>query len=88
MIFDEATSALDYESERVIQNNMREIVRGRTVILIAHRLATVRACNRIISMADGKVVEVGTHDDLIQRKGGLYARLWSLQTSQAEGVAA
>jgi subfamily B ATP-binding cassette protein HlyB/CyaB len=88
MIFDEATSALDYESERVIQNNMREIVRGRTVILIAHRLATVRACNRIISMADGKIVEVGTHDDLVQRKGGLYARLWSLQTSQGEGLAA
>jgi subfamily B ATP-binding cassette protein HlyB/CyaB len=83
MIFDEATSALDYESERVVQQNMREIVKGRTVILIAHRLATVRGCNRIIGMADGRIVEMGTHDDLVQRKGGLYARLWALQTSQA-----
>lgn len=83
LIFDEATSALDYESERVIQTNMRQIVKGRTVIIIAHRLATVRPCNRIVGMTEGRVVEVGSHEELLRRRGGLYARLWSLQTSQA-----
>lgn len=85
LIFDEATSALDYESERIIQNNMREIVRGRTVIIIAHRLAAVRACNRIVGMVDGRIVEIGSHDELLARPNGLYARLWALQTAQAGG---
>ena len=79
LIFDEATSALDYESERVIQENMREIVRGRTVIIIAHRLQALRPCSRIIGMEDGRIVEAGTHAELL-RSGGLYARLWALQT--------
>ncbi len=82
LIFDEATSALDYESERLIQQNMRQITRNRTVIIIAHRLAAVRECNRIVGMADGRIVEVGTHDDLVVRPGGLYANLWSLQTER------
>lgn len=86
LIFDEATSALDYESERVIQANMRQIVKGRTVIIIAHRLATVRPCNRIFSMAEGRIVEVGSHDELVRRPNGLYARLWALQTDQAKGA--
>jgi subfamily B ATP-binding cassette protein HlyB/CyaB len=85
LIFDEATSALDYESERLIHRNMRHIVQGRTVIIIAHRLAAVRNCNRIISMADGRIVEAGSHDALVAKQGGLYARLWALQTSQASG---
>ena len=84
LIFDEATSALDYESERVIQANMRQIVKGRTVIIIAHRLATVRPCNRIVSMADGQIVEVGSHDELVRRPGSLYARLWAMQFDQAK----
>ena len=84
LIFDEATSALDYESERIIQNNMRHIVRNRTVIIIAHRLAAVRICNRIIGMADGRIVEQGTHDELLARPNGLYARLWSLQNDRSE----
>jgi ATP-binding cassette, subfamily B, bacterial HlyB/CyaB len=79
LIFDEATSALDYESERVIQQNMREIVKGRTVIIIAHRLQALRPCSRIIGMEDGRIVEAGTHAELL-RAGGLYARLWALQT--------
>ena len=79
LIFDEATSALDYESERVIHQNMRHIVRGRTVIIIAHRLAAVRNCQRIIGIDEGKIVEEGTHDQLLQREGGLYRHLWSLQ---------
>ncbi len=83
LIFDEATSALDYESERIIQANMRHIVRNRTVIIIAHRLAAVRPCNRIYGIVDGRVVEAGSHDELLQRPNGLYAHLWALQNSQA-----
>ena len=83
LIFDEATSALDYESERIIQNNMREIVKGRTVVIIAHRLAAVRHCNRIIGMIDGRIVEAGSHDELLAKPDGLYKRLWALQTAQA-----
>ena len=79
LILDEATSALDYESERIIQDNMDRIVRGRTVIIIAHRLAAVRNCDRIIGMVDGEIVEVGTHQQLLRRRDGLYAHLWSLQ---------
>jgi len=83
LIFDEATSALDYESERVVQTNMRQIAAGRTVIIIAHRLAAVRLCNRIIGMADGRIVEVGTQDELLQRQGGLFAKLWALQNDRS-----
>jgi ATP-binding cassette, subfamily B, bacterial HlyB/CyaB len=79
LILDEATSALDYESERIVQRNMRRIVRDRTVIIVAHRLAAVRGCNRIVGMAEGRIVEVGSHDELLRRPGGLYAYLWGLQ---------
>jgi len=79
LIFDEATSALDYESERIIQNNMNSIVQDRTVLIIAHRLAAVRSCDRIVGMINGEIVEMGTHDQLLRRRGGLYAHLWSLQ---------
>jgi ATP-binding cassette, subfamily B, bacterial HlyB/CyaB len=84
LILDEATSALDYESERLIQHNMRRIVKDRTVIIIAHRLAAVRGCNRIVGMAEGRIVEVGTHEELVRRPGGLYAYLWGLQTKPVE----
>jgi subfamily B ATP-binding cassette protein HlyB/CyaB len=81
LVFDEATSALDYESEHIIQQNMKEIVLGRTVIIIAHRLAAVRQCDRIVSMIQGCIAEDGTHKDLMARRNGLYARLWALQTA-------
>lgn len=84
LIFDEATSALDYESERIIQNNMSRIVQGRTVIIIAHRLAAVRNCDRIVGMIDGQITEIGTHEQLMRRRGGLYAHLWSLQNEHLE----
>ncbi len=78
LIFDEATSALDYESERIIQNNMRQIAQGRTVFIIAHRLSTVRLADRIVTIERGRLVEDGTHDELV-RTGGRYATLYRLQ---------
>ncbi|MET4227325.1 subfamily B ATP-binding cassette protein HlyB/CyaB [Bradyrhizobium sp. LA6.10] len=78
LIFDEATSALDYESERIIQHNMREITAGRTVLIIAHRLSTVRTADRIITVERGRIVEDGSHDQLI-RSGGRYATLHRVQ---------
>ena len=87
LILDEATSALDYESERIIQDNMRSIVRGRTVIIIAHRLAAVRPCSRIVGMLRGEIVEVGGHEELLRRKDGLYARLWALQSDHVRALA-
>ena len=78
LIFDEATSALDYESERIIQDNMQWIVHGRTVIIIAHRLSAVRNCHQIITIERGRIVEQGSHDDLM-RTGGRYASLWRIQ---------
>ena len=79
LILDEATSALDYESEAILQKNMGAICRGRTVIIIAHRLSSVRRANRIIAMDKGRVVEQGTHDQLLKQRDGLYAHLWSIQ---------
>jgi ATP-binding cassette, subfamily B, bacterial HlyB/CyaB len=79
LIFDEATSALDYESERIIQDNMKAICKGRTVIIIAHRLSAVRDANRIVVMEKGQIVETGTHDELLQNEAGHYARLHGLQ---------
>jgi subfamily B ATP-binding cassette protein HlyB/CyaB len=78
LIFDEATSALDYESERMIQQSMKQITEGRTVFIIAHRLSTVRRTDRIITIERGRLVEDGTHDDLINT-GGSYASLHRLQ---------
>ncbi len=78
LILDEATSALDYESERIIQQNMREIAKGRTVLIVAHRLSTVRSAHRIITIDRGRIIEDGTHDELI-RTGGRYATLFRLQ---------
>ncbi|MFM0047515.1 type I secretion system permease/ATPase [Paraburkholderia sediminicola] len=80
LIFDEATSALDFETERVIQNNMRAMCHGRTVIIIAHRLSAVRHAHHIIAMDKGQIVEHGSHDQLIG-KGGYYAHLVSLQNT-------
>jgi ATP-binding cassette, subfamily B, bacterial HlyB/CyaB len=87
LIFDEATSALDYESERSVQQNMREIVRGRTVLIIAHRLAAVRSCDHIISLLEGRIVERGTHDELVKCEKGVYGHLWTLQGGQMGGAA-
>ncbi len=83
LILDEATSALDYESEHAVMANMRDICRGRTVLIIAHRLSTVRMANRIVVVEKGQIVETGSHAELVDRPGGHYARLHQLQ----QGVA-
>ncbi len=85
LIFDEATSALDYESEAVIQQNMAQICKGRTVFVIAHRLSTVRPADHIYVVEKGEVIEEGSHEELL-RVNGFYARLCKLQDGRL-GVA-
>ncbi len=85
LILDEATSALDYESEAILQRHMAHIVKGRTVIIIAHRLTAVRQAHRIIAMDKGKIVEAGPHEALLRHKG-LYAHLWRLQTAVPDAM--
>ncbi len=84
LVLDEATSALDSESERLIQQALANLMKGRTAIVIAHRLSTVASLDRIIVLKEGKILETGTHQELISR-GGEYAGLWERQT---EGVRA
>src|SRR4249919_272089 len=79
LIFDEATSALDYESEHAVMANMRAICQGRTVLIIAHRLSTVRHANRIVVVEKGQIVESGSHAELVERPNGQYAHLYRLQ---------
>jgi ATP-binding cassette, subfamily B, bacterial HlyB/CyaB len=85
LIFDEATSALDYESERIIQENMRRIAAGRTTIVIAHRLSTVRGADRIITIERSRLIEDGTHEELL-RRGGRYAQLHRLQAGRVDAA--
>jgi ATP-binding cassette subfamily B protein len=78
LLLDEATSSLDAESETLVQTALERLMQGRTTIVIAHRLATVLSCNRILVMDQGRIVEEGTHERLAAA-GGLYARLAKLQ---------
>lgn len=79
LIFDEATSALDYESEQILQRNMAAICKGRTVLIIAHRLSSVRHADGIVVLDKGRIVEGGTHEALLSKKS-LYAHLWTMQS--------
>jgi subfamily B ATP-binding cassette protein MsbA len=78
LILDEATSALDVESERYVQAALANLMKGRTVFVIAHRLSTVRKATRIAVIESGMITEIGTHDDLLQQSG-TYRRLYNLQ---------
>lgn len=82
LLFDEATSALDSRSERAIQHELDQIARHRTTLVIAHRLSTVVHAQQILVMDHGRIVERGTHDELV-RADGLYAQMWALQQQRA-----
>ena len=85
LVLDEATSALDSESERLIQEALANLMRGRTSLVIAHRLSTVAELDRIVVIRDGEIVEDGCHEDLV-RAGGEYAQLWNRQSGAFLGT--
>jgi|SRR5690606_17215032 len=87
LVLDEATSAVDNETEAAIQRSLERISRDRTTIAIAHRLSTIRNADRICVLERGRIVELGSHDELLAR-GGLYAALWRVQTGDVVGAPA
>lgn len=80
LVFDEATSSLDSENEKLIHDAMEHLMKGKTTIIIAHRLSTIMEADIIIVMDKGKVAEIGTHEDLVAQKGGIYAKLFEIQS--------
>jgi ATP-binding cassette subfamily B protein len=83
LVLDEATSAVDNETEAALQRSIQRISRGRTTIVIAHRLSTVRHADRIVVLDQGSIVEDGSHETLVQQNG-IYAKLWAVQTGKVE----
>lgn len=84
LVLDEATSALDSESEMLIQEALQNLIKNKTTIVIAHRLSTVRAMDRIIVIEDGKIVEDDNHNELLNNKEGIYKKLWDIQSGGFE----
>jgi subfamily B ATP-binding cassette protein MsbA len=85
LILDEPTSSLDPESEKIVMHALKNLMHGRTVIIIAHRLNTIREANQIVVLNDGAIAETGTHEVLVQR-GGLYADLYNMQSVADETI--
>jgi len=79
LILDEATSALDSESEKLIQDALKNLMKNKTTFVIAHRLSTIVGMDKILVLDNGKIVESGSHSELIQRGGSLYQKLWNMQ---------
>ncbi|OGZ02495.1 MAG: hypothetical protein A2390_02015 [Candidatus Liptonbacteria bacterium RIFOXYB1_FULL_36_10] len=82
LILDEATSALDSESEKLIQEALKKLVEGRTTFIIAHRLSTIQNADKIIVLENGKIAEMGRHEDLMKNPDGIYRNFWELQTAR------
>ena len=86
LLLDEATSALDVESERVVQQALDRVMRSRTTVMVAHRLSTIKNADVISVLQDGKIIEQGAHQQLIENRNGAYHKLVSLQQQQQEAV--
>jgi ATP-binding cassette subfamily B protein len=86
LILDEATSSLDSQSEFLIQDALHKLIQGKTTIVIAHRLSTIREMDRIIVLQKGKIIEDGVHEELANKKGGLYKKLWDLQAGGFKNI--
>jgi ATP-binding cassette subfamily B protein len=86
LILDEATSSLDSQSELLIQDALHKLIQNKTTIVIAHRLSTIREMDRIIVLQKGKIIEDGVHEELANKKDGLYKKLWDLQAGGFKNV--
>jgi ATP-binding cassette subfamily B protein len=82
LIFDEATSSVDNRTERLIQKSFFDLKKNRTMIIVAHRLSTIRNCDNIFVIKDSKIHESGTHDELMKNNTSFYAELWNIQTGK------